>query len=108
AFDSDKHVAIHYPARAHRNADGPEVEVPNAKGMSGSLLWDTKFVATTSAGRNWTPELAKVCGLVWAAHPRPEVIVATKIEHWRHILLHFLREEAAHFHWIDRGRPLWE
>ena len=107
-YDPEKHVALHYPAKAIQHADQPEVELPNPKGMSGSLLWDTRFLAGMRAGREWEPDHAKVCGLVWAAHPKPEVVVATKIEHLRPALLSFLREEAAYFHWRYRGRPLWE
>ena len=86
-YDSGKHVVVHFPARAAQNVDGSEEELPNPQGMSGSLLWDTKFVASMSMGREWNPELAMVCALVWAAHPSPEVIVATKIEHLRSALL---------------------
>jgi DUF2934 family protein len=32
-------------------------------------------------------------------------VVATKIEFVREALLRFMREEAADFHWIARGRP---
>ncbi len=33
---------------------------------------------------------------------------ATKIEHIRPVLLHFLREERAFLSWVDRDRRLWE
>lgn len=66
---------------------GPAEELPNPQGMSGSLLWDTKFVASMSTGRKWNPELAMVCGLIWGAYRSPEAIVATKIEHLRSALL---------------------
>jgi len=59
-YDADKHVVVHYPARASRNAGEPPVDVPNAKGMSGSFLWDTKFVACTSAGEQWSADKARV------------------------------------------------
>jgi len=105
-FDPEKHVVLHYPSFAQSSAGGPLIDVPNPKGMSGSLLWDTKFVARTTAGNEWTSSDAKVCGLVWAAHSKPEVVVATKIEFILPALVQFLREECAYFHWIDRGRPL--
>jgi hypothetical protein len=83
AFDSDKHIALHYPSTAKRSVDSPPVAVLHPKGMSGSILWDTQFVRTFRAGGNWVPELAQVCGLVWAALDDPEVVLATKIEHLR-------------------------
>jgi hypothetical protein len=104
-FDPEKHVALHYPAAALRTAGEPAADTPNAKGMSGSLLWDTKFVASSCAGREWNVESAEVCGVLWAAHDKPEVVVATKIEYIRSALLHFLRQESAYCHWIDRARP---
>jgi hypothetical protein len=107
-FDPDKHVLLHFPSKAMQTPEEPLRVMPNPKGMSGSLLWDTKFVASLSSGNTWSPNKAEVCGLLWAAHDKPEVAVATKIEHIRASLLHFLREEAAYFHWIDRGRPCWD
>jgi hypothetical protein len=102
------HVALHYPARAIQNPEQTEADLPNPKGMSGSLLWDTRFVADTQRGQEWSPDHARVCGLIWAAHAKPEVVVATRIEHVRPNLLSFLRHEAAYYHWIDRGMPLWD
>ncbi len=107
-FDPHHHVAVHFPARALRQAGVADADLPNPGGFSGSLLWDTKFVADTRAGLRWSPKKARVCGLIWAAYGRPEVVVATKIEHVRPDLLDFLRHEAAHFHWIDGGKPLGE
>ncbi len=106
AYDAEKHIIIHYPAKALKYPGEAAVDVPNPKGMSGSLLWDTKFVARTTSGQQWTADDARVCGVIWAAHDKPEVVVATKIEYIRPSLVHFLREECAYFHWIDRGRPL--
>lgn len=107
-FDPVVHVAVHYPALAQQSPAGALVDVRNPKGMSGSLLWDTKFVARTMSSYQWSVDDARVCGLVWAAHEKPEIVVATRIEYVLPTLLHFLREECAYFHWIHRGRPLWE
>jgi Protein of unknown function (DUF2934) len=104
-FDANRHVALYYPAAALRTAEQPLTDTPNPKGMSGSLLWDTKFVANARSRKRWNSASAEVCGVLWAAHSKPEVVVATKIEHVRSELLHFLREECAYFHWINRGRP---
>lgn len=103
-FNSAYEVAIHFPAKARKTPGGPEEDLPNPKGMSGSLLWDTKFVASLRSGHDWHPEDARVCGLIWGQHKNPDVSIATKIEHLRPKLLHFLREEAAYYHWIDRDR----
>lgn len=108
SFDSTHHVAIDFPYATPKEAGGRPVELPNPKGMSGSLLWDTKFIASVSSGSPWKPENARVCGLVMHAHRDPAVIVATRIEYIRAVLIEFLKEEAAYFHWVDRGKPLWD
>nr|WP_315261039.1 hypothetical protein [uncultured Duganella sp.] len=82
-FDPSFHVAVHYPVAATRATDGQMIPLPNAAGMSGSALWDTKFVACALEGKPWSPELARVCGVVWAVFDNPDVVFATKIEHVR-------------------------
>jgi hypothetical protein len=104
-YDATKHVVLHYPAKATR-FPGEELDTLNPKGMSGSFLWDTKFVARTAAGKKWSVEDARICGLVWAAYDKPEVVVGTRIECVLPMLIQFFREECAYFHWIARGRPL--
>jgi hypothetical protein len=54
-YDATKHVVLHYPAKATR-FPGEELDTLNPKGMSGSFLWDTKFVARTAAGKKWSVE----------------------------------------------------
>lgn len=85
-FDPLAHVAIHYPFAAQRAKDGVVVPLPNAAGMSGSALWDTKFVECAERGIPWTPEYSEICGVVWAVLDNPEVVFATKIEKVREFL----------------------
>ena len=81
AFNRTKHIAVHYPDRGTRASDGQDVPLPNPKGMSGSALWDTKVVACMETGVEWKPEMAQVCGVIWAALPEePLAVLATKIE----------------------------
>lgn len=82
-FDPALHVAVHYPTTATRAKDGEQVPLPNAAGMSGSALWDTKFVECALAGKPWSPEMAQICGVVWAVLNNPEVVFVSKIEHVR-------------------------
>ncbi len=79
-FDPLKHVAVHYPAMAKKVAGGPDVDMPSPKGISGSLLWNTRYLETTQGGGTWTPELAQVCGVIWFALDKPDVVFATRIE----------------------------
>jgi hypothetical protein len=57
-YRGDYHMAICLPARANRPGTSTEAGVPNPSGMSGSFLWDTKYVATIASGGIWRPELA--------------------------------------------------
>lgn len=82
-FDANKHIGVHYPQAATRATDGQTVALPNAAGMSGSTLWDTKFIACAQNGTPWNPEMAQICGVVWAVLDNPEVVFVTKIEHVR-------------------------
>ncbi len=82
-FDAAFHVAVDYPVDATRVRDGEIVPLPNAAGMSGSALWDTKFVACQLEGKPWHPELAQICGVIWAVFDNPDVVFVTKIEHVR-------------------------
>lgn len=82
-FNPTYHVAVHYPQAGTSVATGDLAPLPNAAGISGSALWDTKFVACATQGIPWSPHLARVCGIVWAVLDDPEVIFATKIEHVR-------------------------
>lgn len=107
-YDYELHTAIHYPALAQRHAGELPVDTFNAKGLSGGLVWDTKYVATTRTGGEWAPEHAMVCGLVIGWSSRDEAIYVSKIENWKPLLLQCLREEAAYQHWVSRGCPLWD
>lgn len=82
-FDPALHVAIHYPSEGRSAEDGQAVPLPHAKGMSGSLLWDTKFVRAKLNKEEWRPEMARVCGIIWGVLDDPKVILVTKIEHVR-------------------------
>jgi hypothetical protein len=79
-YIEDYHVVVHYPAQAQTSPGGPQVDLPNPRGMSGSLLWDTKAVQCLSRGEAWDSSFARVCGVIWATWDNPELVVATKVE----------------------------
>ena len=85
AFDPEYHLGIHYPDTGTRALDHEQVALPNAKGMSGSAVWDTKFVWAMENNVSWRPQMAEICGVVWAS-PNQEIVLATKIEHVRAVL----------------------
>ena len=59
--------------------------------MSGSLIWNTKFVETSLQRRLWSPSDAVVTGLLWS-WPEESRIVATRIEYVRSFLLEAMDE----------------
>ena len=97
------HFAISYPNEGAMASTGGYVDTPDAHGMSGSLVWNTSFVA--SGGRGWKTDHASVCGIVWGWDPDAQCLVCTKVEFLREAILSCLRHEAAYFKWCDRGRP---
>lgn len=81
-YQDSMHIAIHLPATAPKVLGGPPEDLPNPNGESGSLLWDTKFVATQQEGGTWTPDKARICGLLWGVYPTLGIAVATTVEHF--------------------------
>ena len=63
-FVEKLNVILDYERPAFRGTAGVMREPPDAGGMSGSLVWDTKIRAGGNAAY-WSPESARVCGLVW-------------------------------------------
>ncbi len=107
-FDANFHSLIEFPARAQPNPGDAVEDLPNPMGMSGSLLWDTKAVASAQKSIPWEPALAKVCGVIRTAYTKPLVAGFTRVEHILPTMLDFIRHERAFIHWLDRGRPLWQ
>lgn len=79
-FDEDHHFAINYPENGSIGNKVIMKSLPNPRGLSGSLVWDTKFIKTIKDGKEWSPSLSKICGIIWADYPKTEVIFATKVE----------------------------
>jgi hypothetical protein len=73
------------PERATRllNTTG-DLTKPN--GMSGSPLWNTRYVEVTQQGAVWTPEYSRITGIVWGHHAKSGCLVATRVESFISIL----------------------
>lgn len=61
--------------------------LPKPPGLSGSTVWNTCFVEAKARGLQWTPDLAKIAGVVWGWPSGQGALVATKAEHVRSFLL---------------------
>lgn len=55
--------------------------LPLPKGLSGSFVWNTRRIEHLRQGRIWTPQAARVTGIVWGWPTSSACILATKIEH---------------------------
>ncbi len=92
-FDPIYHFAVGYspagaqPLTPEGITKSPGLSDPH--GLSGSLVWNTRRLECFYAGREWTPDLAVVTGIIWG-WPSGNHLVATKVEH----LLEFLAEAA--------------
>ena len=58
--------------------NGRLTDAPFPQGLSGSLVWKTNRMGDED---NWTPDKAKVVGIVHTWDKDRKVIVCTKIEH---------------------------
>lgn len=61
--------------------------LPTPPGFSGSTVWDTGFVRARIMNKQWTPEMARVTGVVWGWPSGAGSIIATRAEYVRSFLL---------------------
>lgn len=81
--DAVHHFAILYRPDLAQTAPGEKADLPAPPGLSGSLVWDTKAVACLMEGREWSPDLAVVTGIVWGWPSSEGCLIATRVEHIR-------------------------
>jgi hypothetical protein len=105
-LDREIHAVVNYEGVAFRPGEKGLRESPDPSGLSGSLLWDTKFMACE--GKGWSPSMARVCGQINRWNDERGLLIATKVEKLRIALLSSVRHEAAFLNWIGRGQPLWD
>lgn len=77
--DQKFHFSLFYPPDLASSIDGSS-SLPDPHGFSGSLVWDTKRVACLQNGKEWSPDMAEVTGIVWGWPSGAACILATKIE----------------------------
>lgn len=61
--------------------------LPCPPGFSGSVVWNTGFVEAKMNGVPWTPDRARVTGIVWGWPSGNGCLVATRVEYIRSFLL---------------------
>lgn len=104
-LDPAIHFALHYSPEHAKSVDGRNALLPQPRGFSGSLVWNTHFLE--AASNEWVPEQATATGLVclWPQGQFANLILAVRIEVVRALILKALREESAYFSWLTRGSP---
>lgn len=104
-FDKTTHFPISYPPDELIDEQGNATTLPDPHGLSGSVLWK---INRKGNGDAWTPNMARVVGLVQGFNHDWRCLVVTRIEYVKGILLHTLRSDFAYSRWLERGKPLWE
>ena len=61
--------------------DRANVKFEDARGLSGSLVWNTRFVEVTNNGGTWSPEDAVVTGLLRRWDKDTKTLLVWRVEH---------------------------
>lgn len=61
--------------------------LPTPPGFSGSTIWNTAFVEAKMRGIPWSPDMARVTGILWGWPSGDGCLVGTRIEYLRSALL---------------------
>jgi hypothetical protein len=85
-FSSRFHFGLDYRPDLAATVIG-DTGLPLPPGLSGSTVWNTNFVVAKICEIEWTPELAKVTGVVWGWPSGYACLVATRAEYLRSFLL---------------------
>ncbi|QJI20408.1 MULTISPECIES: trypsin-like peptidase domain-containing protein [Pseudomonas] len=84
--DPQYHFCVDFNPEKSVLIDGDQSPLSAPDGMSGSLVWNTRFVEVTQQGGDWQPEDARITGMVWGHSSKVCALIATRIEHIRYAL----------------------
>ncbi len=79
-FDLCYHFGLDYKPNLATSIEGTS-GLPVPPGLSGSLVWNTRFVECRIRGEPWTPECARITGIVWGWPSNVGCLVATRAEY---------------------------
>ncbi|NIF29463.1 hypothetical protein F3J44_24235 [Pantoea sp. Tr-811] len=97
----DMHFLLPYsPEIVEYMSEGPDKVLPLPPGLSGSLVWNTRYVEVTSSGRAWEPEDARITGIIWGGSSKSGVLVATPVGYIWQLIDSTISN-------IKAGRPYW-
>jgi hypothetical protein len=90
-FNSRYHFGLDYRPDLAVKVDGNR-GLPLPPGLSGSTVWNTRFVVAKMADKTWSPEMAQVTGVVWGWPSSATCLIVTRSEYLRSFLLGASRE----------------
>lgn len=90
-FDNRFHFGLDYKPDLASKVVGTR-DLPRPPGFSGSIVWNSGFVESRITGEAWSPELARVTGIVWGWPSTHGCLVATRSEYVRSFLLAALEQ----------------
>jgi hypothetical protein len=102
-FDPQIHFAVDYRFEGQIGEHGREEVPPPPDGLSGSAVWRTNWLGRC---HQWRPQDAQIVGVAFGWDQSGSSLVVTRVEAVRRFINYCLRQEAAYFHWRNRGRPL--
>jgi len=87
--DSEYHFDVFWePGKTRDISSTSEVEKTHIRfddpgGLSGSLVWNTRYVEAKRNGWQWSPDKAIVTGLLQRWDPKTKTVLALRVEHVR-------------------------
>ena len=96
-LDERLFFALHHTPEKAEILDGVG-HLPLPPGFSGSTVWNTRYVECLLAGKPWTPEEARVTGVVCRWRSGDTGIVVLRVEYLRSWLLNAANEMALRGH----------
>lgn len=89
--------SLHHSPEKAEMIDGAG-HLPLPPGFSGSTVWNTRYVECLAANKAWTPDEARVTGIVCRWRSGDTGIVVLRVQHLRSWLLNALSEMHARRH----------
>jgi hypothetical protein len=97
--------ALPYSPTLSKSIDPKGKGLPIPYGFSGAPVWNTNFRRCMLENRRWTPDESDITGIAFCWIGATAHLVVLRVEYVREFLLYALRNEAAYFRWVGRGRP---
>lgn len=77
-FDPAIHFAVSYSVKFLQDAEGKIMDWIDPHGMSGAVVWN---IRRAEIGSNWTPDDARIVGIVQRWDQDGQCLIATRVEH---------------------------